>query len=183
MSDALAEHTAPTEPPAEHPETPEPADDTLTHTHNGSAEPATPYGELSPTSHTAVVKGRIKVADEVVEKVAALATLEVAGVADMGGDLARAFESVRDRIGIGSRRGNQGVSAQIQDRQVGIDLTIVVEYGHVVMEVASEVKANVARSVSRMLGMRVVEVNVTVDDVRLPGEGRPDGEAQEEEPF
>lgn len=120
----------------------------------------------------AVVKGRIKVADEVVEKVAALAALEVSGVADMGGDLARAFESVRDRIGIGSRRGNQGVSAEIQDRQVAVDLTIVVEYGHVVMEVAAEVKSNVARTVSRMLGLRVSEVNVTVDDVRLPGEPR-----------
>ncbi|MFI6505510.1 Asp23/Gls24 family envelope stress response protein [Nonomuraea typhae] len=126
-----------------------------------------------PTPAAAVVKGRITVADEVVEKVAALAALEVPGVADMGGDLARAFEAVRDRIGIGSRRGTQGVSAEIQDRQVAIDVTFVVEYGHVVMEVAAEVKANVARSVSRMLGMRVTEVNVTVDDVRLPGEPRP----------
>lgn len=144
MSDALAEHPVP------------PAD---------SPVPAYTPG--------ATVKGRIKVADEVVEKVAALAALEVAGVADMGGDLARAFESVRDRIGIGARRGNQGVSAQIHDRQVAVSLTIVVEYGHVVMEVAAEVKTNVARSVSRMLGMRVTEVNVTVDDVRLPGESRP----------
>ncbi|UBU09930.1 Asp23/Gls24 family envelope stress response protein [Nonomuraea gerenzanensis] len=147
MSEALAEQSAP------------PAD-----------PPAPSYIE-GPTAG-AVVKGRIKVADEVVEKVAALAALEVAGVADMGGDLARAFESVRDRIGIGSRRGTQGVSAQIQDRQVAVSVTIVVEYGHVVMDVAAEVKTNVARSVSRMLGMRVMEVNVTVDDVRLPGEGR-----------
>ncbi|NUR88226.1 MAG: Asp23/Gls24 family envelope stress response protein [Nonomuraea sp.] len=130
----------------------------------------TPPSELP--SAQATVKGRIKVEDEVVEKVAALAALEVSGVADMGGDLARAFESVRDRIGFGSRRGNQGVDARILDRQVAIDVTIVVEYGHVVMEVAAEVKANVARSVSRMLGMRVTEVNVTVDDVRLPGERR-----------
>ncbi|MEV6155672.1 Asp23/Gls24 family envelope stress response protein [Nonomuraea sp. NPDC052129] len=129
------------------------------------------------------MKGQIKVADEVVEKVAYLATMEVSGVADMGGDLARAFESVRDRIGIGSQRGNQGVSAQIQDRQVAVSLTIVVEYGHVVMEVAAAVKTNVARSVSRMLGLRVTEVNVTVDDVRLPGEPRPTEEPSESDPF
>ncbi|MFB4275873.1 MULTISPECIES: Asp23/Gls24 family envelope stress response protein [unclassified Nonomuraea] len=155
MSEALAEqHTPPADSAGDPP-----------------AEPATPSYIEAPTADAAV-KGRIKVADEVVEKVAALAALEVAGVADMGGDLARAFESVRDRIGIGSRRGTQGVSAQIQDRQVAVSLTIVVEYGHVVMEVASEVKTNVAQTVSRMLGMRVMEVNVTVDDVRLPGEGR-----------
>ncbi|MFC7643113.1 Asp23/Gls24 family envelope stress response protein [Streptosporangium lutulentum] len=62
------------------------------------------------------------------------------------------------------------VSAHVQDRTVAVDVTIVAEYGHVVMEVANEVKTNVARTVSRMLGMRVVEVNVNVDDVRLPGE-------------
>ncbi|PZG20816.1 Asp23/Gls24 family envelope stress response protein [Nonomuraea aridisoli] len=126
----------------------------------------------APATDSAV-KGRIKVADEVVEKVAALAALEVEGVADMGGDLARAFESVRDRIGLGSRRANQGVNAQIHNGEVAVSLTIVVEYGHVVMDVASEVKTNVAMIVSRMLGMRVMEVNVTVDDVRLPGDTRP----------
>lgn len=66
---------------------------------------------------------------------------------------------------------------------MGIDLTIVVEYGHVVMEVAAEVKANVARSVSLMLGMRVIEVNVTVNDVRLPGEARPGAEPPDDDPF
>jgi uncharacterized alkaline shock family protein YloU len=149
-----------------------------------SDSPPVPDPATGPYSQPpgATVKGRIKVADEVVEKVAALAALEVSGVADMGGDLARAFESVRDRIGIGSRRVNQGVSADIQDRQVAVSLTIVVEYGHVVMEVASEVKMNVARSVSRMLGLRVTEVNVTVDDVRLPGEGRPRPEEPADEP-
>jgi uncharacterized alkaline shock family protein YloU len=120
----------------------------------------------------AVVKGRIKVADEVVEKVAALAALEIPGVADLGGDFERGFENIRDRIGLGSKRAGQGVNAHIQDRQVAVDITLVIEYGHVVMEVANEVKTNVARSVSRMLGMRVVEVNVTVDDVRLPGDAR-----------
>ncbi|MDP9844793.1 Asp23/Gls24 family envelope stress response protein [Streptosporangium lutulentum] len=129
-----------------------------------------PAPSVAEPLSSAVVKGRIKVADEVVEKVAALATLEVAGVADLGGDFARTLESVRERMGVGSKRGNQGVSAHVQDRTVAVDVTIVAEYGHVVMEVANEVKTNVARTVSRMLGMRVVEVNVNVDDVRLPGE-------------
>ncbi|GAA3148411.1 hypothetical protein GCM10010466_44190 [Planomonospora alba] len=114
---------------------------------------------------SAVVKGRIKVADEVVEKVAALATLEVAGVAGLGTDPGQLAEAVRERAGL-----PRGVVAHVQDRTVAVDVAIVAEYGHVVMDVANEVKTNVARTVSRMLGMRVVEVNVTVDDVRLPGE-------------
>lgn len=116
------------------------------------------------------VKGRIEVADEVVEKVAGLACMEVPGVADLGGDVERALESVRERIGIGNKRGDQGIKAKINGREVTIDVTIMIEYGHVVMEVARNVKTNVASQTSRMLGLKVVEVNVTVDDVRLPGD-------------
>ncbi|GAA3657345.1 hypothetical protein GCM10022224_020640 [Nonomuraea antimicrobica] len=170
MSEALAEQQQPA-----------PPGDSANADSPEAVPPSAPSYVEAPTTE-ADVKGRIKVADEVVEKVAALAALEVPGVADMGGDLVRALESVRDRIGIGSRRANQGVSAQIQDRQVAVSLTIVVEYGHVVMDVASEVKANVSKIVSRMLGMSVTEVNVTVDDVRLPGEGRRPAPAEAEEP-
>ncbi|ETK30433.1 Asp23/Gls24 family envelope stress response protein [Microbispora sp. ATCC PTA-5024] len=131
------------------------------------------------TSGAGIVRGRIKVADEVVEKVAALAALEIPGVADLGGDVERALESVRDRIGIGAKRANQGVRAGIRDGEVTVDVTIVIVYGHVVMDVATEVRTNVARLVSRMLGMRVVEVNVTVDDVRMPG--RPSGDDEDDD--
>jgi uncharacterized alkaline shock family protein YloU len=133
---------------------------------------ATPSGPAGGGS-AAVVKGRITIEDEVAEKVAALAALEVDGVADLGGDVERTIESVRSRIGVGQRRGNQGVRAKVTDRQVAIDVIIVVEYGRIALEVANAVKANVARAANHMLGMRVTEVNVTVDDVRLPGEEPP----------
>lgn len=126
----------------------------------------------SATQALPEVKGRIEVADEVVEKVAGLACMEVPGVADLGGDIERALESVREKIGIGNKRGDQGIKAKITGREVTIDVTIMIEYGHVVMEVARNVKNNVATQTSRMLGLKVVEVNVTVDDVRLPGEAR-----------
>lgn len=112
------------------------------------------------------VKGRIHIADEVVEKVAGLAAVEVEGVADVGGDFARAVESVRERIGIGNKRGDQGIKADVKGNEVVISVTIMVEFGHAVMEVARQVQANVAAQTNRMLGLRVVEVNVTVDDVR-----------------
>jgi uncharacterized alkaline shock family protein YloU len=137
--------------------------------------PVTPAGGQAPTGPAhgaqrlaAVVKGRIEVADEVVEKVAGLAAMEVEGVADLGGDFARAMESVRERIGIGQKRGDQGVKAKISGREVAIDVTIMIEYGHVVMDVARRVQHNVAVQTNRMLGLAVVEVNVTVDDVRMP---------------
>lgn len=141
-------------PPMEH--TPEQA--------NASTEPS-PELEQDDIEQ---VKGRIEIHDEVVEKVAGLAATEVEGVADLGGNLERAVESVRERIGVGRRRGDQGVTAEINGREVSIEVTVVVEYGFIVMDVARQVQTNVAAQTNRMLGLRVVEVNVTVDDVRLP---------------
>jgi uncharacterized alkaline shock family protein YloU len=77
-------------------------------------------------------------------------------------------ENVREHIGVGHRRGDQGVKANIEGRDVTIEVTIVIEYGHVVMDVARDVKNNVSTQTARMLGLRVVEVNVVVDDVRMP---------------
>ena len=133
-----------------------------------------------PQRLAAVVKGRIDVADEVVEKVAGLAAIEVEGVADVGGDFERALESVRERIGIGHKRGDQGVKARISGREVAIDVTIMIEYGHVVVDVARKVQTNVAVQTNRMLGLNVVEVNVNVDDVRMPRPPKPEGEERDE---
>jgi len=143
---------------------------------NVAAPSPNPVPPASVQQSVADVKGRIEIADEVVEKVAGLACMEVAGVADLGGDIERALESVRDRIGIGNKRGDQGIKAKINGREVAIDVTIMIEYGHVVMEVARNVKNNVASQTSRMLGLKVVEVNVTVDDVKLPGTTKKDEE-------
>jgi uncharacterized alkaline shock family protein YloU len=130
-----------------------------------------PQADANEQRLLAEVKGRIEVADEVMEKVAALAALEVPGVADLGGDFERGLESVRERIGIGQKRGNQGVRAKLEGRDVSLTITIMIEYGHVVMDVARNVKNNVALQANRMLGLRVVEVNVKVDDVKMPNEG------------
>jgi uncharacterized alkaline shock family protein YloU len=110
--------------------------------------------------------------------VAALAAIEVEGVADLGGDFERAIESVRERIGIGNKRGDQGVKAEVKGHEVAISVTIMVEFGYVVLEGARQVQANVAIQTNRMLGLRVVEVNVTVDDVRTsrPSTDEPSGD-------
>lgn len=143
--------------------------------------PADTAGSTDPHTALAQVKGRIEIEDEVVEKVAALAAIEVVGVADLGGDVERAVESVRERIGVGRKRGDQGVTAEIRGREVSITLEVVIEYGYVVMDVAREVKANVARSTNRMLGLRVVEVNVVVDDVVMPENFNHNARQQERE--
>lgn len=136
-------------------------------------------GGTQPTAAqpTAVVKGRVHIEDTVIEKVAALASQDVTGVAGVGGYATRVPEPARDRPGIGSMPRVHGARARIEDRQAWVDVVIVIEYGAVVMEVANAVKANVAHALSHMLGLRVAEVNVTITDVEMPRTARPGAHA------
>lgn len=129
-----------------------------------------PEGPPMEPAGRAVVKGQIRIEDEVVEKIAALAALEVAGVAALGGrrEASETMEEVRRRIGDG--RAAPGVRALVSDEEITLELALVVEYGSIVIDVARTVKNNVARSVGTMLGMKVAAVDVTVQDVRMPGE-------------
>jgi uncharacterized alkaline shock family protein YloU len=115
-------------------------------------------------------RGRTKIAEEVVEKIAGLAARQVQGVHALGGDVARALGSLRERMGIGEGGKADGVSVEMAERRVIVDLVIVVEYGYVIMEVATAVRANVITAVERMLGLQVVEVNIAIDDVHMPAE-------------
>lgn len=124
-------------------------------------------------------RGTTTIANEVVEKVAGIAAREVPGVYDLGGDTARVFASIKERIGLGEPEAPsaRGVSVRLEGTTASIDVTIVIEFGYVIHSVTEKVRAKVIGSVEYMLGLEVTEVNITVDDVHL-ADG--DGDAAEE---
>jgi uncharacterized alkaline shock family protein YloU len=117
----------------------------------------------------AVDRGSTRIEDEVVEKIAGIAAREVPGVHDLGGDAARFFASMKERVGLGeASRGIRGVSARLDGRTARIAVTLVVEYGTQVYPVTEKVRAAVIEAVERMLDLQVTEVNIVVDDVSAP---------------
>jgi len=113
-------------------------------------------------------QGRTTIADGVVSKIAGIATREVDGVHDLGGGAARAVGAVRERLG--GRSHGQGVSVEVGERQAAVDVSVVVEYGTAIADVADGIRRNVIRSIERMTGLEVTEVNVDVSDIFIPGE-------------
>lgn len=105
-----------------------------------------------PAEGEEAVPGRIRIEDQVVEKIVLLAAQEVAGVAGLAAD---------------------GIKVRTGETDLTLDLTLVVEYGSVMMEVARNTRDNVGRIVGRMLGLRISAVNVTVGDVWMPGVPEP----------
>ncbi|MEU8389062.1 Asp23/Gls24 family envelope stress response protein [Micromonospora sp. NPDC048842] len=111
--------------------------------------------------------GTTQVADEVIEKIAVAAARAVPGVADLGGDVARFFNAVLDRVGldqVGDAR--RGCSAHVTGDAAVVNLVLVIEAGRQVAEVSGQVRARVTEAVEAF-GMRVDEVNIRVDDLAI----------------
>jgi uncharacterized alkaline shock family protein YloU len=113
--------------------------------------------------------GNISVAEGVVQKIAGKACREVSGVHAMGTSGSRAFGAIRERIpGSSGPSFGQGVGVEVGESEAAIDLDIVVEYGVGIAELGRSIQRNVKQAVERMTGLRVVEVNISVEDVYLP---------------
>ena len=120
--------------------------------------------------------GQITVAESVVQKIAGKACQEIAGVHAMGTSGARAFGAIRERIpGSTGMNVAQGVGVEVGETEAAVDLDIVVEYGVSIADLGRSIQRNVKQAVERMTGLRVVEVNIAVDDVYLPSDGDQDG--------
>ncbi|ARQ71084.1 Asp23/Gls24 family envelope stress response protein [Streptomyces marincola] len=123
------------------------------------------------TREPAATRGRTSIAAGVVEKIAGLAAREVPGVFALGGTLSRTLGAVRDRVPGGGHAGtSRGVSVEVGRRQTAVDLDVMLEYGVPIDDVARDIRENVIGAVERMTGLEVIEVNISVVDVRLPDE-------------
>lgn len=138
--------------------------DTATATTTTDVVKAETPGALTST------QGRTSIADTVVSKIAGIATREVSGVHDLGGNTARAVGALRDRIPGSRSNHGQGVNVEVGERQAAVDVDLIAEYGVSIAELASGVRRNVIGSVERMTGLEVTEVNITVLDVHLEGD-------------
>ncbi|MCY1696109.1 Asp23/Gls24 family envelope stress response protein [Curtobacterium sp. SL109] len=129
------------------------------------------------TSATPTASGKTVIDDAVVSKVAGIAVREVPGVHGLGGGAARAIGALRDAIG--QRDHSQGVKVEVGEHQVAADVVIVAEYPVALQDLAEAVRSSVTRAIEQLVGLDVTEVNVTVQDVFIPGE---DDDAEDAQP-
>jgi uncharacterized alkaline shock family protein YloU len=132
-----------------------------------SAASAASVGSGSPTNIQTAL-GKTVINDGVVSKVAGIAAREARGVYALGGGAARAFGAIRDAINTTDL--SQGISVEVGETQVAVDVTIVAEYPAPLQDVADGVRTAVIRAIETIVGMEVTEVNVTVNDVHLPSD-------------
>lgn len=112
--------------------------------------------------------GRTTIEDAVVAKIAGIAAREVSGVFALGGGAARVVGAIRDALNTTDL--TQGISVEVGEKQVAVDVTIVAEYPAALQKVADDVRAAIFRAMEDLVGMEVTEVNVTINDVHIPSE-------------
>jgi uncharacterized alkaline shock family protein YloU len=135
-----------------------------------TAKTTTPDG--APAATTEVTgEGRTVIAEAVIAKVAGIAAREVAGVHALGGNAARAIGALRQAIGNADLA--QGVSVEVGETQVAADVSIVVAYPQPMRGVADDVRAAVRSAIEDLVGMEAAEINVTINDVYIPGDDDP----------
>ncbi len=107
--------------------------------------------------------GEVRIAEEVVAIVAALAATEVEGVVTLEGNI------TNDMVAkLGIKKLSKGVIINIgEDKTTEVELSIVIRYGYSMPKVFSEVQEKVKIAVENMTGLKVSAVNVRIASVDL----------------
>ena len=113
-----------------------------------------------------VRQNKLTFEEQVIKKIAGLATNEVQGILSMSGGfmsgLTDRFRSTEDIT--------KGIGAEVGERQVSLDLRVIVEYGKNIPTVFNETVAKIKKAMTDMTGLEVVEVNMHVEDVMTRAE-------------
>jgi uncharacterized alkaline shock family protein YloU len=133
------------------------------------SEQSTHDGQHQQQSPLKTERGSTTIQDGVVSKVAGIAAQEVDGIRMGGGGASQAVGSIMSAVpGVSSGSQSQGVSVEVGEVEAAVDLSMSVEYGRVIHQIAEAVRNNVIRRVENLVGLRVTEVNISVTDIFFP---------------
>ncbi len=106
--------------------------------------------------------GKISFNNEVVATIAALATVDVPGVAGMSGGFTSGVAEL-----LGRKNLTKGIKVEIGTKECAVDMNLIVKYGYKIHEVCQQIQQSVKESIEMMTGLSVVEINIHVQGVEL----------------
>lgn len=106
--------------------------------------------------------GEIKIADEVVAIIAGLAATEVEGVSSMAGNITNEIVSK-----LGMKNLAKGISVEVIEDEVKVDVAINIDYGYSIPEVSAKVQDKIKTTIESMTGLGVAIVNIRIASVDM----------------
>lgn len=107
-------------------------------------------------------ESHVKIANDVVGKIAAIAALEVEGVSAMGNNITT---EIMGKVGVKNLMKN--VKVEILNGEVSLDLSITVDYGMNIPTLSGKVQSRVKQAVENMTNLTVNDVNVRIAGINL----------------
>lgn len=106
--------------------------------------------------------GIVKISDEVISVIAAIATSEIKGVMGMNPGMTAGGIT---QLLTGKKNNTKGVKVTVDDENTVLDVALTVEYGVNIPDIVTKVQENVKKSVEAMTGLNVSSVNVFVQHI------------------
>ncbi len=119
-------------------------------------------------------KGKVIISDEVVGVISAIAAKSIEGVSGMQNSIAGGFVEF-----LGKKNPSKGVKVSIDGESVEIELSICVDYGAKIQDVAWEIQGKVKSEVESMTGFEVKAVNISVDGIMMPKEEKAENKEEQ----
>lgn len=118
--------------------------------------------------------GKVVFAPDVVATIAGLAASEVEGVSGLSGTVMEGISGIFSKKNM-----TKGVHVEVGQEETAVDLNLNVKYGYRIQDVCTKVQQEVKNAIETMTSLRVVEVNVLVQNVTLD---EPEKKKKEEKP-
>ena len=122
--------------------------------------------------------GTVSFATDVIATIAGLAATEVEGVASMSSQSSTLADMFTRK---NARNFTKGVRIDLNDNCVTVDVTIVVEYGSPVPDVARGIQENVKKAIETMSGLTVHSVDVHISGISFERDQRAAKELDEQQ--
>mgnify|MGYP004709632235 CR=1 FL=1 len=116
------------------------------------------------------IKGKLVYEDKVIQKIIGMALDSVDGLLAVDGGF---FSNLTDKL-INTDNVTTGVSVEVGQKQVAVDLKIIAEYEKNIPKIYEEIKKIISDEVAHMTDLDVVEVNVDVIDVKTKAQQEAD---------
>ncbi len=104
--------------------------------------------------------GQVIIADEVFSIIAGLAATEVEGVHSMADNITKELIAK-----LGMKNLSKGVKVEVMDGKVSVYMSLNIQFGYTIPEIASVVQEKVKTAIENMTGFSVLDVNIKIAGV------------------
>lgn len=118
--------------------------------------------------------GNVTFAPDVIATIAYLAAADIEGVDGMASGVVEGLSGILNS----KKNYTKGVKVDINEKDVNVDISIIVKYGFKLHEVCANIQKSIKNAIETMTGLNVVAVNIAVQSISFEKPEKPEKSAE-----